>query len=623
MWKVTLFIVLLWCFGISADDVAPVNTLNQINRALKQGPECRTCPDNLPGQNRPSPRLACLAELCPEGHGKLFAESRQASSVVLNDDEDKRLVEFVRQSFAQELRAQSASLQRMSDFLKAKRKIADPQAVQMANVGHLLFFANRIVYDNDGKLDRKATQAALPQFEAKEVDLMIAIFEKMEFSALQVSTVEFLREAYPLYIQRYSSRQINQHVRSAVDVLDKLIPKIEASWGLPSEALLELKRQDSLGRIRNGTFDHKDIEDLGKDLRTGMFFYLLGQDQEILQGVRALPVRADRVLGANPAATIDTRIQYIQTFLAGKERRDSLGLAETEREVIEVCLNALRSARHFDPSSEQRKAFPKKLEAIRTTFIKSLKPYASSHSSSTIDATLAGLKVALPPTYPEYRALLHRRLKDDFEGTARMAAMTRQLASQKPELVAAVDIFYGNATFQNDPNYGGDVKEVCQENFLSPTNDSTSLGLDGLTVSQSSVRDDKMGSAVLMHEFGHQVSRLVRATKLSSATQGWYNRVRSCLREGNQGDNYVEEDWADLAESLSGSSYSFCSTMTNSDRFFTLISTENDETYAHSSPLFRLLNNTLTRAGSIPKSCERAIADRGESFKLRNCTNPR
>jgi hypothetical protein len=354
-----------------------------------------------------------------------------------------------------------------------------------------------------------------------------------------------------------------------------------------------------------------------------MFFYLLGKDSDILQGVKSLPVRADRVLGENPTATIDTRIQYIQTFLAGKERRDSLGLADTQREVVETCLNALRSARHFDPTSEQRRAFPKKLEQIRAGLIKSLKPYASAQSSSTIDTTLAGLKLALPPTYAEYRALLHRRLKDDFEGTARMETMTRELAAKKPELVAAVDIFFGNATFQNDPNYGGDVKEVCEESFLSPTNDSTSLGLDGLTVSQSSVRDDNWGRAVVSHEFGHQISRLATANQLSSKTSEWRTRVRTCLRTGNQGDNYVEEDWADLVESLSGSSYSFCSTMNLNQSFFTLVSTENDETYAHSSPLFRLLNNTLVRAGSVPKICERALGDQGEAFKLRNCTDPR
>lgn len=593
-----------------------VKIIDQANEKLEElsQPQCDTCSVAQTGKDDPAWKQ-CLTALCPAGFGQYYEGIKKAAVLELEASEERQLNEQVKKSFRTEIESKLGSYQRLQSFIKSGRALSDPRAVQLGNLGLTIERFDKLVF-NEAKIDKTASREKLKNLSDEEFETTIAVVSPLIDQMANPPTL-LLNEDYDFYVQRYSKTVIQEHVNDALDKLTKVLPAFEAGWGFPANSIFDTMKLGSIKRLRSGKFGRKEIEDLQQDLNSANFFVKINSDPQMVARLRSHKVNPATVLGEDAQATLTTRIEYMKAFLENREV-DQLGLAFNFNSILETCKNNLRLAKQFNPKPSELSSFKKRLDKYSKDFAASMESHMSAASKATFSKELANWKLSLPASYEDYRADLFRRLQDDHTSTVSAVALAKRLNATKPQLVTAVDVFT-NAKFKDDPEYGKNLKELCEENAPQPLRDKASIGADRVTLGSLSVRDEHYGNGTAKHEFGHLTSGLFLTGKMSSHSKDWYDRVRACLQKPKGHERNVEEDWADLVSAGSGGKYDNCTYTENLESEMTLKDNPND---THSSHLYRHLHNLIVSTGSIPEVCQRVLAEKGEKFTLNNCSNP-
>ena len=507
------------------------------------------------------------------------------------------------------------SYKRMLEFVKSGKKISDPQARQLGNLGIAASRANSLTFSG-ATIDEAASRKKLKNLSDSEFKTTIAVINKALKENNYNNSILLLNEDYDFYVQRHSVKTIQSHINDALTSLRNALPQIEETWGIPQDAMFDTIKLGAEDRLRKGDYGRKELEDLRSDLVDANFFVTAGKDPELVAQLRSHDIKVSSVLGEYAGGTLSTRIKYMEEFLENREPNPQLGLTDNMNSILGTCMNNLKLAKKFYPAPEELSTFRDQLNEYKSDFAKALKPRMSKQSGGVFSNELANWKLSLPPTYTEYRADLLRKLQDSDAATTGGMNIARRLKTTNPQLVAAVDIF-NNFKFQSDPEYANELKELCEENTPTPLRDKASLGADRLTIGALTVRDKHYGAGTCKHELGHLTSGLFMTGKMSAATKNWYEEVRTCLKEPKGHDRNVEEDWADLMGAMSGGKYDDCAYTEDAESELTLKDNPND---SHSSHLYRSFNKLLVTTGAIPNICKNALAEKGEVFNLRDCS---
>ncbi len=183
-----------------------------------------------------------------------------------------------------------------------------------------------------------------------------------------------------------------------------------------------------------------------------------------------------------------------------------------------------------------------------------------------------------------------------------------------------------------------DDSDVCD---LDPSKvilpDATLSLHGGIWVGPLSVKEPLFGSAVIAHEIAHNLSLLIKNTKLSQQskqkqkiTMGYLYRLHP---ERLKNPIYQEEDWADLFSTLTLSESDpnmWCMMYKKSDESISL--SELPSTIQsgfsffgedpHSSGFFRLLHTQSIKNGRIPHSCNQYLNLTDQPRKFPTCIKP-
>jgi hypothetical protein len=172
-----------------------------------------------------------------------------------------------------------------------------------------------------------------------------------------------------------------------------------------------------------------------------------------------------------------------------------------------------------------------------------------------------------------------------------------------------------------------DLKDLDQRMFSQNT----------VFISDFSCNHQKIGKQAIAHEIGHALAHAFKTLKLSSSSSKLYSDARKCMSDAYKmapkdensffkGDKIFTEE--DMADQIAFAAFPderppfACNLLLPSSDFKTFAALElinPSGTDTHSSSLFRVLNETISKGIDLPKSCQKVIKNNPEIKGFNKC----
>ncbi len=591
-----------------------IRAYDRATEALKRlgNQECQTCNIAVAGQDDP-PWKQCMDALCPDGYAKYGTDLLAGLLVDLTDPADKEILDLQEKAFEEDLKDTLESYQRALDLLKSGKKITDRNATVFANTMISLSSAGDFVYGADGKVDEDASRKKLIAMSQRDFDNALRLIRIIQSEQRQDPVIE---GDYEFFVQTHTSAEIQTRINEALSTLEASRSKFEFAYGLPPEQALDSLKLEKKDALRSGIYTREDLEQLQEDIESAGALNSLLSHPLMLMNLSSASVDPAKMVPANAIKVLSERIAAIKKYLADPEKVPGDDpIKKRHEDSTWTCRVALQTAKKFYPTQDEVNSFRNRLTTYKNRFYDAMSSRMSSHSKGVLKSEMDNWKFAIPETYEQYRAGLKRRINSSIDFTHVEDEPFKKMQKERPGLFNAF-IMMSVDDLDEDPKYGKDLEEACQNQAPEPLRDAALLGSDKMWVGAVSVRNDSIGSGIFKHEMGHLTSGIFQNGKMSEPSKGWYDSVRACLQKPKAKNQWVEEDWGDFASGISGGGAKGCYYFGGTEQEFSIKDPEDD---VHSAGLYRILNRHQLVNGSIPDICTEALKTKGESFSLTNC----
>ncbi len=564
----------------------------------------------------------CISSLCPTmsvSDDEVTALARKQSET---DPEYLAASKLILDVLVKQVKDRRTNDVFLLQAIRAKTKITDPMARMFARLIKTADSPSKYIkLDENNELDSKATTDAMLADGKSMADA--ELFSKFLLSYLSLNKDPSLPFSdFQELKATLSEQELKQRFLTGLESLHEAQKQLSALTGLPLDVLYpNKKREENQRQIEQGLLSEARFDDMKNDfVMAKLKFKMFSNPKEYGVDTKA-PIDLREVAPKDIESRLEMQIAVADRILAGDFKKNPQPYYEALDDAYQKCDFALREGYAMSPDTAQLTRFKKAETQYRREYAGLLKRFLSAHSAAELGKLVPKWKVTYPPERKQFISSFNERLHSEEEevGTAERAPSFPSGAKE----IAILELASNDDLKDND-EYFDSLKKVCTSEVPQAYGDQAATKRETLTASARTVIRPEFSKQILFHEYSHLLSTAIRKSgKTSTETRAWYNDFRKCLdKQRGAKKHFTEEDFAQsMAVAMAPESQIFLceigSILFKKEKYFTLTDSESDK--EHSGPVYNLVLGLLARGQSMPETCRRAFAAKGEKDIPESC----
>jgi hypothetical protein len=421
-------------------------------------------------------------------------------------------------------------------------------------------------------------------------------------------------------LRKLSSEEMKKRLLKALEDHEKNSQRFAAKSGFPIELIINKNENQEVRRqILSGKLQPSRLE----ELRNSISGSVVVEDMFKPENMKLLSGQPKAISDLVDEAKIKTMLDedsQIEKIMHEKTDYQNTPMGKRYNDVLINCLGTLGLSYVLSPDDQQVQAFARSEKNLRKRFVEAAKQTLSAHSAALLanEAKKWNLKL------PESRAQVLETFKDQIKTVLESQPIEDLEAGASAGKRQVMAVALADREDLTDPEkYFDDFTDFCSDKVPQFFTSHAVFGKGDFYIGSPKVLRGKTLVTNAFHEYTHLASFMMSNNKqISKETSAWYKAIRQCLNEQRHGKKLFEEE--DFAETMSNllapdeMSYVCAKSIDKlSEEDFTLADLPWDPD--HSGTIYYFMTRLSMRPGGIPKVCQEALAEKGETDLPTNC----